>query len=214
MTESLARKWITFETPMPVPQFSFLLASAHHLPSMNHSYIFLLLLVVLSAHFESPQYAKPPTIEVTVYPNSSFAQLGILAPVLPHNEAYKTPPPHIEVSKTIPPHIEVYKTILLHIEVSKNTMPQNEVYKIALPQNMAELSKTVLPQTEVFKIDAANCLLSDSVKMIMKFLLNLKVKSLNNLNSALIHGGENLVWTENFARIPSACFENVYLVSV
>ena len=60
---------------------------------------------------------------------------------------------------------------------------------------MAELSQTVLPQTEVFKIDAANCLLSDSVKMIMKFLLDLKVKSFNNLSSALIHGGENLVWT-------------------
>ena len=162
---------------------------------MNYSYIFLLLLVVLSAQFESPQYAKPPTIEAIVYPNSSFSQLGILAPVRPHNEVYKTPPPHHEVYKTIPPHIEVSKIILPHNEVSKTTLPQNEVYKITLPQNKAKLNKTVLPQTGVFKIDAVNCQISDSVKMIMNFLLNLQVKSFNNLSSALIHSGEILVWT-------------------
>ena len=80
-----------FETPKHVPQFSFLLASSHHHPSMNYHYIFLLLLVVLSAYSESPQHADPPDsppIEVTVYPDSSSAQLGILAPVLPQNEVY------------------------------------------------------------------------------------------------------------------------------
>jgi hypothetical protein len=86
-------------------QFSFLLASDHHLPPMNNFYIFLLLLVAFSAYSESPKYANSPFIEVTGFSNSSYAQLGILAPVLP-----------------TPPHNEAYKTIL----------PQNEVYKIAL----------------------------------------------------------------------------------
>ena len=162
---------------------------------MNYFYIFLLLLVVLSAHFESPQYAEPLTIEVAVHPNSSFSQLGILAPVLPHNEVYKTPPPHIEVYKTIPPLIEVSKTIPPLNEVYKITLPQNEVYKIALPQNKAKLNKTVLPQTGVFKIDAANCQISDSVKTITNFLLDLRVKSFNNLSSTLIHSGQKLVWS-------------------
>jgi hypothetical protein len=144
---------------------------------MNYSHIFLLLLVVLLTHFESPQYAKPPIIEVTVYPNSSLSQLGILAPVLPHNEVYKTPPPHHEVYKTIPPHIEV----------SKTTLPENEVYKIVLPKDKAELNKT-----GVFKINAANYQLSNNVKTIIKFVLNLGVKSFNILSSALIHGGEKL----------------------
>src|SRR6202167_152475 len=209
---------------MRVPQLSFLLASAHHFPYMNYNCIFLLLLVVLSAYSESPQYANPP-IEVPVYPNCSSAQLGILAPDLPqnevylttpphfevsktippHNEVYKITPPHFEVSKTIPPHIEVSKTIppcnevykipRPHIEVFKTTLPQNEVYKIALPQNKVKLNKTVLSQTRMFKIDAANCQSSDRVKTIIKSLLNFRVKNFNILTSALIHGGEKLCWT-------------------
>ena len=47
----------------------------------------------------------------------------------------------------------------------------------------------------MFKIDAANCQLSDSVKMIINFVLNLVVKSSNKLSSALIHGGKELGWT-------------------
>jgi len=62
-----------------------------------------------------------------------------------------------------------------------------------MPQNKAE--KTILLQTGVFKFDVANCQLSDSVKTIISFVLNLGVKSSNNLSSALIHGGENLGWT-------------------
>jgi hypothetical protein len=49
--------------------------------------------VVLSAYSEGPQYAKPPdplySTLVTVYPNSSFAHLGVLAPVLPQDEVSK-----------------------------------------------------------------------------------------------------------------------------
>ena len=134
---------------MRVPQLSFLLASAHHFPYMNYNCIFLLLLVVLSAYSESPQYANPP-IEVTVYPNCSSAQLGILAPVLPQNEVYLTTPPHFEVSKTIPPHNEVYKITPPHFEVSKTIPPHNEVYKITPPH--IEVFKTIPPHNEVYKI--------------------------------------------------------------
>src|SRR6202044_3089172 len=97
----------------------------------------------LSAYSESPKYAEPPLIEVSVYPNSSFAQLSVLAPVLPHNEVYRT---------TLH-HNEVYKTTLPHIEVSITTMPQNEVYKILLAQNEGKLNKSDLPLIKVFKID-------------------------------------------------------------
>src|SRR6202020_1273399 len=83
-----------FETPMCVPQNFFLFASNYHHPSMNFLYSFLLLLVVLSAYSESPQHTKPPDfpdpIVATVCSNSSSAQLGILAPVLPQNGVYRT----------------------------------------------------------------------------------------------------------------------------
>jgi hypothetical protein len=58
---------------------------------MNPYYIFLLLLVVLSAYSESPEHVNPPysfPIAVEVYPNSSSAQLGVFTPVLPQNEVY------------------------------------------------------------------------------------------------------------------------------
>src|ERR1700691_6070802 len=60
---------------------------------MHFYYFFLLLLVVLSAYSESPHHVKPPDFldptSVTVCPNSSSAQLGVLAPVLPQNEVFK-----------------------------------------------------------------------------------------------------------------------------
>ena len=97
-------------------------------------YFSLLLLVVLSAHSESPHHIKPldsldPT-SVTVCPTSSSAQLGVLA-----------------------------------------------------------------PQNEVFKIVTVNCPLSNRVKTIIKFVLNLGAKSFKILASTLIHGGENFAWT-------------------
>ena len=82
---------------------------------MNYHYIFLLLLVVLSAYSENPQYAKPPPIGVTVYPSSSSAQLGVLAPVLPQNEVYRLP------------QKEVYRIALPHNEVDRSVLPQNGV---------------------------------------------------------------------------------------
>src|SRR5258705_400954 len=67
-------------------------ASSHHHLDMNFFYIFLLLLVVLSAYSESPQYGKPPDpldlTTVPVCPNSSSDPLGVLAPVLPQSEVF------------------------------------------------------------------------------------------------------------------------------
>jgi hypothetical protein len=92
---------------------------------MNYHYFFLLLLVVLSSYSESPQHSKPPdspdSIRLALCSNSSSTQLGILAPVLPHNEVYKTILPHNEVFKIVLPQKGVVKTIL----------PQNEVFKPA-----------------------------------------------------------------------------------
>ena len=115
----------------------FCLASSHHHPDMIFDHISLLLLVVLSAYSECPQHAKPPdspnSIGVTVCPNSSTAQLGVLAPVLPQNEVYKT----------VLPQNGVFRTIL----------PQNEVLKIVPPQT--EVLKSVVISSQFFiKVNA------------------------------------------------------------
>src|ERR1700683_3602073 len=142
-----------------------------------HFYYFLLLLVVLSAYSESPHHAKPPDfldpIGVTVCPNSSSVQLGVFAPVLPQNEVYRI----------ALPQNEVYRFVL----------PQNGFFKIDLPQ--VEVNRAFLFQSVVFKIDAVNCQLSDRVKTIINFTLNLGVKSFDLATSILIHGGEKLAWT-------------------
>ena len=108
----------------------------HH-PPMNFYYSFLLLLVLLSAYSEGPQYAKPPdplhSTLITVYPNSSSAQLGALAPVLPQNEVYRITPQH-----------EVYKVPLPQNKVYIIAPPQNEVFLIVLPQNKALTLSEVL----------------------------------------------------------------------
>src|ERR1700691_5899678 len=165
---------------MRVPQFFFLLASSHHHSSMNYFYSFLLLLVVLSAYSESPQPSKPPDsldpTSVTVCPNSSSAQLGVLAPVLPQNEVYRIVLPQNEVYRIALPQNEVYRFVL----------PQNGVFKNDLPQ--VEVNRTVLFQSVMFKIDAVNCQLSDRVKTIINFTLNLGVKSFDFAISILIHG--------------------------
>src|SRR6202167_1704977 len=136
---------------------------------MHFYYFFLLLLVVLSAYSESPHHAKPPDfldpIGVTVCPNSSSAQLGILAPVLPQNEVFRT---------TLPQN-EVFGFVLTPSGVFRTVLPQNEVLKFVLAHS--EVNRTVLSQNGVFKFD---CQLSDIVKTIIKFVLNL--------------GGEKLAW--------------------
>jgi len=54
------------------------------------------------------------------------------------------------------------------------------------------------PQNEVFKIVTVNCPLSNRVKTIIKFVLNLGAKSFKILTSTLIHGGENFAWKSEF----------------
>jgi hypothetical protein len=97
--------------------------------NMNFYYIFLLLLVVLSAYSESPQPPDPLDFSVvTVCPNSSSDSLGVLAPVLSQNE----------MSGSV---------------LSQNgVLPQSEVFgsqNMILPQN--EVYSTILPQSEVFR---------------------------------------------------------------
>src|SRR6202050_1960729 len=133
-----------FEISKHVSQFSFLLASSLHHPSMNYHYIFLLLLVVLSTYSGGPQHAKAPDLLVstmaTVCPNSSFVSLGVLALVLPRNEVLISVLPQNGVFKFVLPQHEVYKT----------TVPQNGVFTIVLPQN--EVYRDLLPQTEVIPV--------------------------------------------------------------
>src|ERR1700734_736288 len=161
-----------FGTPADVWLCFFRLASSHHHPDMIFYHISFLLLVVLSAYSESPQHAKPPDfpdpIVATVCSNSSSAQLGILAPVLPQNEVFIT----------TPPQNEVYKTIL----------PQNEVFKIVLPQNGVD--RTVLPQKYCKFVLAIYNNMVKRVQKVTFVLLNLLIK----LPSILICDGEKLVW--------------------
>src|ERR1700677_1687002 len=74
-------------------------------------------------------------------------------------------------------------------EVSINP-PQYEVYKIALPQN--EVFETVLPKLGGFEIAPVNCQLFNKVKNIISYVLNLGVKGIKNLTSALTDGGGKL----------------------
>jgi len=101
-----------FGAPHCLLQVFFVHASFYYHPPMNFYYSFLLLLVVLSAYSEGPQYAKPPdpldSSLVNVYPNSSSAQLGVLAPVLPQNEVYMFTQPQNEVYLSPQPQNEVY----------------------------------------------------------------------------------------------------------
>src|ERR1700683_3762399 len=115
---------------------------------MNFFYFFLLLLVVLSAYSEGPQHAKPPDLldstVVTVCPNSSSVQLGVLAPVLPQNE--------------------VYNIVLSQNEV----LTSSEVLNLTL----SRVFMFVLPPNEVFKVDPANCQLFNNMKTTVKIVLN------------------------------------------
>ena len=97
---------------------------------MNFYYIFLLLLVVLSAYSESPQYGKPPdpldTTAVTVCPNSSSDSLGVLAPVLPQGKM------SVLSQIMVLPESEMFG----FVQSQNMVLPQNEVYKfLVLPQN-------------------------------------------------------------------------------
>src|SRR6204780_1511804 len=132
----------------PAPELVHLLK----LRSARRSFFSSLLLpliinfVVLSAYSESPHHAKPPDfldpIGVTVCPNSSSAQLGILAPVLPQNEVFRTTLPQNEVFRILLPQNEGFGFVLTPSGMFKTVLPQNEVLKFVLPHS--EVNRTVL----------------------------------------------------------------------
>src|SRR5258705_344914 len=161
---------------------------------MNFYYIFLLLLVVLSAFFESPQHGKPPDpldfTVVAVCPNSSSDPLGVLAPVLPQSEMFGTVLPQ----NMVLPQNEVYRTAL----------PQNEVYRTVLPQN--GVFEVVPSQNEMSSNVIVNCQLSDRVKNTVNSLLNIGDRSIGFLTSTVIYGAEKSAWT---VRILLECLQHV-----
>ena len=195
---------------------------------MNFYYIFLLLLVVLSAYSESPEPPGPLDFSVVaVCPNSSSDPLGVLAPVLsqnemsgsvlsqnkvlPQNEVYRIivlPQsevfrsqnvilPQNEVNRTIVlPQSEVFGSqnmILPQNEVFRTVLLQNEAFEIILPQN--EVNIYVLPQGGIFRVEMVNWQLSNEVKAVIDFVLNLGVKSIKILNSTLVNGVKKMGWT-------------------
>jgi hypothetical protein len=185
---------------------------------MNFYHISLLLLVVLSAYSESPQHAKPPDSPhctgVTICLNSSSAQLGVLAPVLPQVEVYmftqpnevytSTQPNEVymftqpnEVYMSIQPQNEVYRIALPPNEVYMFTQPPNEVYMSTQPQNevfrivLLQNGVFLLSQKEVLKSVPANCQMYCNFKIIVDFLLDVQVKGFR----FLLHGTEKFGFT-------------------
>jgi hypothetical protein len=158
---------------------------------MNFYNIFLLLLVVLSSFFESPQHGKPPdSLDfplVAVCPNSSSDSLGILAPVLPQGEMFGS----VLTQNMVLPQNEVYRTVLPQHEVFGSVL-QNGVFKFNLSQT--EVNKTVLPQNGLYKNGFFNYQLFAKVKNIVNSLLNIRDKSKEFLASVMIHGAKNLAW--------------------
>jgi hypothetical protein len=125
---------------------------------MNFNYNFFLLLVVLSAHFESPQQGEPPDpldfFTVAVCPNSSSDSLGILAPVLLLQS--KVFGPDLPQNMVLPQN-EVYRTVL----------PHNEVFGVVLSQT--EINITVLFQNGVFNNVIVSRQLSNRVKYTVEY---------------------------------------------
>ena len=144
---------------------------------MNFYYIFLLLLVVLSAYSVSPQPPDPLDFSVVaVCPNSSSDSLGVLAPVLSQNEMSG----FVLSQNRVLPQNEVFRTVLL----------QNEAFEIVLPQN--EVNISVLLQGGIFRVVIVNWQLSNEVKVVIDFV---GVKSIKILTSTLVNGIEKLAWT-------------------
>ena len=190
---------------------------------MNFYYIFLLLLVVLSAYSESSQGEPPDPLDCTlaaVCPNSSSDPLGVLAPVLPQSWVLG---PFLSQNMVLPqnevPQSWVFESVLPQGWVFESVLPQNEVFgsvlqngvfNFALPQNgvfEVILNKTVfMPQNETFNNVTVNCQLSDRVKNAVNSLSNIAEKSMEFLISTLIHGAEKLAWT---IRILLECLQHI-----
>src|SRR5882762_8966832 len=165
------------------------------LSHMNFYYMFLLLLVVLSAYSESPQQGEPPDpldlTVVAVCPNSSSDSLGVLAPVLSQNEMSGS---QNEVYRTIVlSQSEVFGSqsmILPQNEVFRTVLLQNEAFAIVLPQN--EVNISVLLQGGIFRVVIVSWQLFSEVKAIIDFV---GVNSIKNLTSTLVNGVEKMGWT-------------------
>src|SRR5882762_3117272 len=192
------------------------------LSHMNFYYMFLLLLVVLSAYSESPQQGEPPDpldlTVVAVCPNSSSDSLGVLAPVLsqnemsgsvlfqnrvfPWNEVYRNIV--LPQSEMFGSQNKVYRTIVLsqsEVFGSQNMIrPQNEVFRTVLLQNEAfaivlpqnEVNISVLLQGGIFRVVIVSWQLFSEVKAIIDFV---GVNSIKNLTSTLVNGVEKMGWT-------------------
>src|SRR3984885_4142699 len=137
---------------------------------MNFYYIFLLLLVVLSAYSESPQQGEPPdsldSTSVAVCPNSSSDPLGVLAPILPQSWVFGSVLPQNMI------------------------LPQIEVFEIVLSQN--EVNISVLLQGGIFGVVIGSWQLSNKAEAVIDFV---RVKSIKNLTSTLVNGVEKMGWT-------------------
>src|SRR5882762_1306894 len=148
------------------------------LSHMNFYYMFLLLLVVLSAYSESPQQGEPPDpldlTVVAVCPNSSSDSLGVLAPVLSQNEMSGS----VLFQNRVLPWNEVYRNIVL---------PQSEMFG---SQNEVYIS--VLLQVGIFIVVIVSWQLFSEVKAIIDFV---GVNSIKNLTSTLVNGVEKMGWT-------------------
>ena len=160
--------------------------------------------MVLSVYSESPDPPDPLNLNVVaICLNSSSDSLGILAPVLSQNEmsgsvlSQNRVLPQNEVYRTIVlPQSEVFgsqNVILPQNEVFRTVLLQNEAFEIVLPQN--EVNISVLPQGGIFRVVIVNCQLSNEVKTVIDFVLNIGVKSIKILTSTLVNGVEKMAWT-------------------
>jgi hypothetical protein len=109
--------------------------------------------------------------------------LGVLAPVLPQSEIFRTVLPQNEVGS------------VLQNGVLKFVLPQNRVFEVVPSQT--EVNKTVLPQNEMF----------NRVIHTMNSLLNIADKIMEFLISTVIHSAEKLAWT---IQILLECLQHIW----
>jgi len=80
-------------------------------------------------------------------------------------------------------------------------------FEIVLPQN--EVNISVLPQGG--NIQSCDCQLSNQVKAVIDFVLNLEVKSIKILTSTLMNGGEKIGWIIRILLESLWCVQNMHL---
>jgi hypothetical protein len=155
---------------------------------MRIYYLCLLLLIALLAYTEHPKPSDTHDPSICLLDlNSSFAQLGVLAPVvLPQNEVFRNDLPQTEVFRNDLPQTEVFRNDLPQTEVLRIDLPQTEAFKSVPVYKSRSWSKRV--RNVIFE---------------MTLVFDLGVKG---LTSTLIHGGEKLCWA---VRIALECFQHI-----